>query len=70
MPSLSPASVAGSSVLTNWPGGIGDPRQPMISMVPTSGGSRRKTRKTRGRKARSRKARGRKTRGRKTRGRK
>jgi len=65
MPSLSPASVAGSSVLTNWPGGIGDPRQPMISMVPTSGGARRKTRK-----ARSRKARGRKTKGRKTRGRK
>ena len=55
MPSLSPASVAGSSVLTNWPGGIGDPRQPMISMVPTSGGARRKTRKTRGRKTRGRK---------------
>ena len=54
MPSLSPASVAGSSVLTNWPGGIGDPRQPMISMVPTSGGARRKTRKTRGRKTRGR----------------
>ena len=65
MPSLSPASVAVSSVLTNWPGGIGDPRQPMISMVPTSGGARRKTRKTRGRKTRGRKTRGRKTRGRK-----
>ena len=66
MPSLSPASVSGSSVLTNWPGGIGDPRQPMISMVPTSGGARRRARKTR----KAHKTRGRKTRGHKTRGRK